>query len=436
MSEVNSHGNRGQVSGSYSPVRGGSSASAAIPNTPVQQAYPQPSNYQVPIAVPTHMAGGSPNYGGSPSNFNGGGKHTSKLLIVGIIILVLALISLAVAMLFVFKPFGLFEEEVNAEAPNVGQVEEMFKSSDFEKNMLSGFQFVNTENMQDPKLKSTKVGEVKRNDANKEIYCEASTDAEVANDSISASTTLSMRLTYDKDSSSWKDGGVQTGNISATPEGPADIAAIQESIPSLLRSYDSSVAAQFSGSEITSDSQLTKDGGTASFVLTKAAEGEGEAKTCTVNTEVKWNDSRGWQVTITSVDGIEEQPEEPPEEQPAPEEPAQNNEPAQQPSSGGSSGGNGGNGGNSGSQPTMLLVCYSGDLVQVPGVIEFEGSHILLRTDHVIRVEFDNRVFITTYFELTGNGGWYRGEHTTVIGEISATGSLGKAPLVINVDYV
>ena len=84
----------------------------------------------------------------------------------------------------------------------------------------------------------------------------------------------------------------------------------------------------------------------------------------------------------------------------------------------------------------MLLVCYSGDLVQVPGVIEFEGSHILLRTDHVIRVELDNRVFITTYFELTGNGGWYRGEHTTVIGEISATGSLGKAPLVINVDYV
>lgn len=116
------------------------------------------------------MAGGSPNYGGSPNNFNGGGKHTSKLLIVGIIILVLALISLAIAMLFVFKPFGLFEEEVNAEAPNVGQVEEMFKSSDFEKNMLSGFQFVNTENMQDPKLKNTKVGEVKRNDANKEIY--------------------------------------------------------------------------------------------------------------------------------------------------------------------------------------------------------------------------------------------------------------------------
>lgn len=380
------------------------------------------------------MAGGSPNYGGSPGNFNGGAKHTSKLLIVGIIILVLALLSLAVAMLFVFKPFGLFEEEVNAEAPSTSQVETMFKESDFEDKILNGFQFVNTEDMQDPKFKNTKVGEVKRTDGgNKDIYCDSTCDVEVMNNSISASTTLSMRLTYDKESSSWKKGDVQIGNVSATPEGPADIMAIQESIPSLLRSFDSSVAAQFQGSEITNQSSLTKEGGTASFVLTKPAEGEGEAKTCTVNTEVKWNDSRGWQVTITSVDGIEE-PEEPAQEEPAPEEPtpeepsSTNNGAAQQPSSGSS-------GGNSGSQPTMLLVCYSGDLVQVPGVIEFEGSHILLRTDHVIRVEFDNRVYITTYFELTGNGGWYRGEHTTVIGEISATGSLGKAPLVINVDY-
>ncbi len=433
MSEVNSHENRGHGTASSPSAQSRRSAPYSNPSTPAQYAYPQPPTYQIPVAVPTNMVGGSPNYGASPNNFNNGKKHTSKLLIAGIIILVLALISLAVAMLFVFKPFGLFEEEVNAQAPSVSQVETMFEESDFEGDMLDSFQFVNTEDMQDPTFKNTKVGEVTRNQGgNKEITCEATSDVELRNNSISASTTLTMRMTYDKDSSTWKSTQVQTGNVKGTPEGPADIEAIKNNILSLLRSYDSSIASQFADSEVSSDSQLTKDGGTAAFLLTKTDNATGESKTCTVNTEVEWSDTRGWQVSITSIDGIEEPPaaEEPPaEEQPSEGSGSQGSGSSQtSPSGSGSSG-------SSGSQPTMLLVCYSGDLVQVPGVIEFEGSHILLRTDHVIRVEFDNRVFITTYFELTGNGGWYRGEHTTVIGEISATGSLGKAPLVINVDY-
>lgn len=403
------------------------------PKAQVYHAYSQSSSYQMPIAVPTNLGGGS-GYGG-PGNYNGGQKPTSKLLIAGIIVLVLALIALAVAMIFVFKPFGLFEEEVNATAPTIGEVEALFEEGDVEESMLSRFTYVNTEDLEPLVLKNTKVGEVNRNNSgnSKEIYCEATADAEVRNNSITATTTLTMRLVYDKDSGSWRSNGVQTGNVTGTPEGPADITAIEKNIPALLRSYDSAVAADFSNSEIASEANLTKEGGTASFVLTKPAEGDGEAKTCTVNTEVTWNDSRGWQVDITSIDGLDSTDQVP--DEPAPEEPtpadsgANSSGSTQPPASSGSSGGSSG-------QPTMLLVCYSGDLVQVPGVIEFEGSRILLKTDHVIRVEFDNRVYITTYFELTGNGGWYRGQHTTVIGEISASGALGKAPLVINVDYV
>lgn len=437
MSEVNSQRNKYPETDPIASSRDGRRAPQANPNTPVQQGYTQSPAYQIPIAIPTNMVAGNPNYGnyaGSPNNYNTKQKHTNKLLIVGIIILALALISLAVAMLFVFKPFGLFEEEVNASAPSISEVETMFTESSFEEDMLKSFKYVNTEDMEDPSFKNTKVGEVMRSEAgNKDIYCEASSDVELRNNSITATTSLTMRMTYDKNSSTWKSSGVQTGNISGTPEGPADVAAIQNDILSLLRSYDSSVAAQFAGSEITNTSSLTKDGGQASFTLTKAGENGEEAKTCTVNTNVSWDDSRGWKVEITSVDGLEEQAapqEEAPAEEPAPT--TDQSSGTQTPSSSGGSGG----GGSSSGQPTMLLVCYSGDLVQVPGVIEFEDSHVLLKTDHVIRVEFDNRVFITTYFELTGNGNWYRGEHTTVIGEISATGSLDKAPLVINVDYV
>lgn len=435
MSEANSHENRSYTPGASTPAQSGRGMPQPNPNMPAQRAYSQPPTYQMPIAVPTNMAMGNPNYGGTPGNFNPEKKRSSKLLIAGIIILILALVALAVAMLFVFKPFGLFEEEITAEAPSIGQVENMIKASDFEEKMLGHFQFVNTEGIQDPTFKNTKVGQVTRsNTGNKDITCEATSDVELHNNSITATTTLTMQMTYDKGSSAWKAGDVQTGNVTGKPEGPADIEAIQKDILSLLRSYDSSIAAQFANSEITNESALTKDGGTAAFTLTKTDATSGETKTCTVNTELEWNDSRGWQVKIASVDGLEapEEPtEEPSGEQPADDSGSQNNGSAQTPSTGGGSGGSGSSSG----QPTMLLVCYSGDLVQVPGVIEFDGSRVLLKTDHIIRVEFDNRVYITTYFELTGNGGWHRGEHTTVIGEISATGSLAKAPLVINVDY-
>lgn len=377
----------------------------------------------------------------------------------GIIILVVALIALAVAMLFVFKPFGLFEDPLDIDSPTMEQVSDVFMESDAEQSALSRFQYVNTENMDDPIISNVSIGELAQNDSgNKDVYCDATANATYQNDAIVAKTTLTTRLTYNKTNGEWVSNGVRTGDVEAEPIAGPDMEEIKDNIVSMVRSYDSNVGTDFNNSEVSTDANLGKNGGAASFVLTKKDSAEGdESSTCTVNTNIEWSDSRGWLVEIISIDGLPEpepEPEAPAEETPATETPAEEppaassssaastatNPPASSSNSGSGSSGSSGSSGNSGSssssgQPTMLLRCWTGDLVQVPGVIQFEGSHILLRTDHVIRVEFDNRVYITTYFELTGNANLVNGQHVTVIGEILATGTLDKAPLVINLNY-
>ena len=84
----------------------------------------------------------------------------------------------------------------------------------------------------------------------------------------------------------------------------------------------------------------------------------------------------------------------------------------------------------------MLLNCSTGDLVEVPGVIEYRDNRVLLRSDYTIRVVLDGRTYITNYFELTANTFVVtNGAHVSVIGEISATGTLPQAPLMISLDY-
>lgn len=399
-----------------------------------QQFFPPPPRMMAPAPV------GMPN---PQFNNQGPKKKSNKLLIVGIIILILALLALSIALLFVFKPFGLFEDEVNADPPSSSQVEEVFKGFDVEDSITSKYQYVNFDDLSSPKYSNIQIGTVTRNETgNKDLYADCTADVSVENDFISAKTKLSTRMTYNKDTGSWSDGGVRAGEVTAEPEGPPDMDAITENIVSILRSYDSDLESKFKDSTVTTDAKLTKSGGDAAFVLTKKDSATGEDATCTVNTKIEWSNNRGWVVNIISVDGIEEDEPEPPAtvEQPAAQQPTETPQETT-PSSNSSTSqttppaNNSGSSSSSSGQPTMALVCYTGDLVQVPGVIEFEDSRILLKADHIIRVEIDRRILVTQYFELAGNGGWRRGEHVTVVGEISQTGTLSKAPLVINVDY-
>lgn len=364
-------------------------------------------------------------------------KKGNHAIIIAIICVLVALIALGTTLFFIFDPLHLFNESIDADPPSTTEVEKVYnEDKTIQNQVMDQFQYVNTDNVKGPDLTNITIGDVKQNESgNKDIYCDTSATARFSNNDIDATANLTMRMAYDKNAGEWKAGEISVNSPSAEPLGPPDIKMIEDNIFTILRAYDSAGALTFSGATVSSDAQVDKNGGVAAFTLTKTDEATGETKTCTLNTNIDWNNSNGWNVRIDSAEGLEEADQ--PQEGPAENNGEGNgtdstNNPTDSSSS--SSGGNNNSSGNS-NNPTMLLECWSGDLVQVPGVIEFDGPHILLHTDHVIKVVFNGQTFITTYFELTGNGGWYRGEHTTVVGEISLTGSLAKAPLVINVDY-
>ena len=80
----------------------------------------------------------------------------------------------------------------------------------------------------------------------------------------------------------------------------------------------------------------------------------------------------------------------------------------------------------------LQLVCNTGDLVEIPGTIHFDNGKILLRTDDEIRVIYNGTAYTTNYFELQGAGSWTNGQHTVIIGTLTANGTMAQAPLILS----
>ncbi len=356
-------------------------------------------------------------------------KGAPKLLVVAMILCVLALAVLAAILVFVLMRG---QDSVPAPAPpQVSEVESAFESAKIDPPTLSGYMYISTEGFSEPKLSQYSVGSVTEDASAKGAFtCEGKAEAEFQNEFVKAIVPLTVRLTHAAESTSWVPGGVDEGKPQVTPTGPADLEAIQANLQNILKDYNQEVANQFVGADVQPEASLNTQGGTIAFHLSKA-EGD-QVKTCTVNADVSWGDS-GWKVTITEVTGLDQPVEEQPAEQPSEEvvEPTPDDSAS---NSGNDSGSN--NSGSSELRPTMLLECWSGDLVRVPGTIQVQqNGSVLLRTDDVILVRFNGRDFITTYFEITGSGTWQNGQHVILDGAISATGSNPVAPLVINTSY-
>ncbi len=354
-------------------------------------------------------------------------KSGSRMLIIAIILCVIALAALAVILVFVvIKPF----DTANApQAPQISEVEQAFNSTEIDPPSLSGYMYIKTDDLSNPKISQYSVGSVTEDPSAKGSFtCEGRAEAEFENDYIKAVVPLTVKMTQAADATSWVAGGVEKGKANVTPTGPADLDAIQANLQNILKSYNQDLANQFVGCEVRPEASLNAQGGTIVFNLSKT-EGD-QTRTCAVNADVTWGDS-GWNVKVTSVSGLEEPTETPAENQEPATEPTPDDS-ASNPPSGSSSG----NSGSSELRPTMLLECWSGDLVRVPGTIQIEqNGAVLLRTDDVILVRFNNRDYITTYFEITGSGTWQNGQHIILDGAISATGSNPIAPLVINTNY-
>lgn len=360
-------------------------------------------------------------------------KPGSKLLVIGIILCVIALVALAAILYLVFaRPFAT----VNApEPPQISEIETIFQDSKIDTPKLEGFMYIKTEGLTGPELSEYKVGNITEDSSAKGSFnCNGEAKAAFQNDYVNAIVPLTVKLTHAAESTSWVPGGVDEGSPEVSPTGPADAEGMQANIQNILKGYDADIANQFVDCEVKPEASLSTQGGTVVFNLSKTV-GE-ETKTCAVNTDVTWGNT-GWDVTVTGVTGLEAPAEETPAEpEPSTEEPEEPT--ATEPSnSGSSSGSNSSSGGGSTElRPTMLLECWSGDLVRVPGTIQVQSNgSVLLRTDDVIRVVFDNMTYITTYFEIVGSGSFQNGQHVIIDGAISATGSNPIAPLVINLNW-
>lgn len=423
----------GQISPVAQPYQSGQIPPVQVP----QQPYPA-AQQTAPLPVMHAPTVGQVTGAHIPSQRAGG---TSNLLRIGIIAAIAAALVLTVSLvLVIFKPFGLFEEQLQVDRPSTTLVENAFDDATIPEPNLAAFAYVDDEGLKRTSLSGYKAGEVQYNksDGSTEAYCEASAEAEYENDSVLVRQPLTMRMNYDKQAQEWKPGNVREGSISAEPEGPADIDAITENFLNILKTHDAQIAALYVGAEVTATSTLTAKGGTAVFTATKT---EGDAtKTCTANTDVVWNDTSGWSVDITSVAGDIEPPATEETQSPAEEPPAEIVTPEPVPPSNDSSGsgnGNSGSGsGNTGDGATMGLVCFTGELVEVPGTIHFDNSGaILLKTDARYRVILDGRTYVVDYFEINASGSWHNGQRVVIIGEISYRGAVANAPLFINANY-
>lgn len=387
-----------------------------------QQAQPDIVPIPVVAAAPPRSAYRQPN---APKQK----KPGSKLLIIGIILCVIALAALAAILYLVFaRPFSFVDAP---EPPQVSEVEASFRNAKIEPPSLEGYMYIKTEGFSNPELSDFQTGNVTEDSTAKGTFnCNGEAKATFQNDYVKAVVPLTLKMTHASSSTSWVPGGIDEGTPEVTPTGPADLEAMQKNIQNILKGYNQDVASRFVDCEVRPEASLNNQGGTVVFNLSKTT-GD-ETLTCAVNADVTWNGDAGWDVKVTGITGLPEPPaaETPTEETPAEPEPVENQTPSE-PSNTGDS--------NSSTErrPTMALTCWTGDLVEIPGTIQVQANgSVLLRTDDLIQVSFNEKIYIVDYFELTGSGSFQNGQHVIVIGAISATGTNPIAPLVINLNYI
>lgn len=392
---------------------------------------PAPTNLPVAVPGPDYhpVAGGVNPSGPQPKQ----PKKRNGLLVVGIIVCILAAAVLAVALFYLMNRPA---DKIDVPAPSESAVEEAFEEANINSPTLTNYAYIDTEGLDDPQISDIHVGEVTQNGTGDSQKISCSTTAQVIfqNSSVNVEQTVQMPFTYNTKNSEWDAGkpSVQSSSEKVTPTGPADIAAIQEALPELLKAYDENIAAQYEGAEIAASGDLNETGGEITFALAKD-NADGTHIQTDVNVGVVWDSNKGWVPTINYVGDA------PAGDQPANGDQGQDQ---QDPNASGDQNQNAGNPSGdavqnpSGDQNDMYLPCSTGDLVEVPGVIEYRDNRVLLRSDYTIRVVLDGRTYITTYFELTANTFVVtNGAHVSVIGEISATGTLPQAPLMISLDY-
>lgn len=404
-----------------------------------------PSRNQAPRAIPVLPEQHDPRYAAAHAAMESAQKtkRKSRGLVIGLSIASAVLIAVVLILLaYIFKPFGLFQGQIDVSQPSQFQVQSAFESSDVPYPSVSHFKYVDTNNLKLASIDQFESTEVDQGRSHGELTAtsEGRAVAHYRNGYINVDQQLALIMSYDVKESAWDAGTPIEESIVATPGDIADIEAIEKDAVEILRSNNEALAAVYDDATVTSDAALDIDGGTMDLTFTKEQE-DGSTKACTASTTVEWEQGLGWSVTVTEVAGDTEVPQ--PEGESA-EQAGSAEETPQQPTPNEEQSAANGEDGSSDQEAsdspksnpydgaTLSLECYTGDLVEIVGIIQFDQSgHILLKTDQRIAVSLDGTLYITDYFEVTGTS-FTNGQHLAIIGYISATGKMEQAPLMID----
>lgn len=330
-------------------------------------------------------------------------KGGNKLLIVGIIVCVLAVAALVCTLLFVMnKPAESTPQRSEANVPSNSQIIEALEDANLKPPDISSYKYISTEDITGPEFT-----EIQTEQGSSSNVCNVSAKSVFKNSYVIIEQPVALRFTQ-KDNE-WISGTVTTSPSDVIPAGAPDIQALIKDLPDMLAEYDKTVADQFKNCDIVADSKdLTAKGGTAKFTLEKSE--NGAVKKCDVTMKLEWKSDTGWSPQIESIGNITTSDNQ--------NQGGSAEEPSDEPEA-----------------PDALLQCNSGDLVQIPGIIDYVSDRFLLRADNYIRVEIDGKVFNSRYFELQSNTMQFTvGSHVEITGAISETGVLRQAPLVLNLD--
>lgn len=358
--------------------------------------------------------------------------------------------TILILLAYIFKPFGLFQTQIDVNQPSQLQVQAAFNSTDIPSPTVTRFKYVDTSDLVMESIDQFESTEVEhgKSKGSPTATSEGRAVAHYRNSHISLDQQLATPLSYEPNSGKWTAGDPVEESVTATPMEAADANAIEDDIVSILKSHNSAVGAMYADADVSSDATLNLDGGTISFTLTKPLDAS-TSKTCVVDTSVSWDQYSGWNVSVNELSGDIDVTEESSQtaaadssagsSEPATAQAGDNGEGAIASSaeattsnavaSNASSTSNAGPYGGA----TLYLECYSGDLVEIAGTVQFDQSgSVLIKSDARIAVILDSSTYITDYFEITGSNSFSNGQHLSIVGSISATGKLTQAPLVLN----
>lgn len=353
-----------------------------------------------------------------------GKSNTHKrLLIIGIIVFVIAIISLGVVLMMRFDVFSLFDE-FTAAPPSENLVQSTFEEAALPEPDLSDFNYIEPDPLTEKSLGSYKINEVEYtgSGSSREALCEIGANSIWESKSLRVTEPLSMIMTYDKSTAKWNTGNIRSGSLTAKSLAPPNVDLILKNFHNILKTYDPEIAATYLNAEMTQESNLNNEGGSMVVTLRKN-NAENQQVSCVANTDVSWSETTGWVVKVTSVTGDTNgvAPETPTIEKAtgsvAIGSPAENSGQAAS--------------GNFWEFPDVP----SGTLITgIKGTIQFSDTgKILLNTELPVKISIDGTEYTVNTIELVGSGHLSSGEVYTATGTITANGQLEGVPLVINI---